>query len=117
MPRWMRRFMASEVLFDTSGFFALMDARDTAHSKAKQWLASQRTHLRPVTTEWVIGETCTLLVAGKRSHLVTRFLDSVEQSTALLTLNPDHDLLVRAKEFIRRQAGQGYAFVVCVSSC
>ena len=26
--------MANEVLFDTSGFFALMDARDPAHLKA-----------------------------------------------------------------------------------
>jgi len=33
--------MAGEVLFDTSGFFALIDARDPAHMKAKfLWIAS-----------------------------------------------------------------------------
>jgi uncharacterized protein len=109
--------MANEVLFDTSGFFALMDASDPAHMKARRWLGSQRSRARPVTTEWIIGETCTLLVARRRQHLIGRFLDSLEQSTALLVLNPDEGLLVCAKQFIRRQAEQGYSFVDCLSFC
>ena len=55
--------MASEVLFDTSGFFALMDERDPAHRKAAGWTQAQRQRVRPVSTEWIVGETCTLLVA------------------------------------------------------
>jgi predicted nucleic acid-binding protein len=47
--------MAGEVLFDTSGFFALMDERDPAHAKAIKWI---------------------------RAHLVARFLDYLEQSAA-----------------------------------
>ena len=109
--------MAGEVLLDTSGFFALMDTRDPAHPKARRWLVSQRGRARPVTTEWIVGETCTLLVARKRPHLVARFLDYLEQSAALLVLNPDEALLVSAKELIRRQAEQGYSFVDCLSFC
>ena len=109
--------MASEVLLDTSGFFALMDTRDPAHLKARHWLESQRGRPRPLTTEWIVGETCTLLVARKRPHLVGRFLDYLAQSTALLVLNPDEDLLVSAKQFIRRRAEQGYSFVDCLSFC
>ena len=109
--------MAGEVLFDTSGFFALMDTRDPAHLKARRWLGSQRGRTRPVTTEWIVGETCTLLVARKRPHLIARFLDYLEQSAALLVLNPDEALLVSAKELIRRQAEQGYSFVDCLSFC
>ncbi len=109
--------MAREVLLDTSGFFALMDARDPAHLKAQAWLSSQQGRTRPVTTEWIIGKTCTLLVARKHAHLVARFLDYLEQSTALLTINPDQDLLLAAKELIRRQAEQGYSFVDCLSFC
>jgi predicted nucleic acid-binding protein len=109
--------MASEVLFDTSGFFALMDARDPAHLKARRWLGSQGGRMRPVTTEWIVGETCTLLVARRSPHLVGRFLDYLEQSTALLVLNPDEGLLVSAKQLIRRQAEQGYSFVDCLSFC
>lgn len=109
--------MASEVLFDTSGFFALMDERDLAHKKAVRWIRAHRARLQPVTTEWIVGETCTLLVARKRSHLVVRFLDYLEQSTALLVINPDEVLLRSAKDFIRRQAEQGYSFVDCLSFC
>ena len=78
---------------------------------------SQRGRARPLTTEWIVGETCTLLVARKRPHLVARFLDYLEQSAALLVLNPDEALLVAAKEVIRRQAEQGYSFVDCLSFC
>jgi uncharacterized protein len=109
--------MVPEVLLDTSGFFALMDARDPAHLKASQWVGSQRDRVRPVTTEWIVGETCTLLVARKRPHLVGRFLDYLEQSTALLVLNPDESLVAAARRLIRRQAEQGYSFVDCLSFC
>jgi predicted nucleic acid-binding protein len=109
--------MASEVLFDTSGFFALLDAKDPAHPKAQKWVHTQQGRVRPVTTEWIVGETCTLLVARKRPHLVVRFLDYLEQSAVLLVINPDDQLLASAKELIRRQAEQGYSFVDCLSFC
>ena len=109
--------MADEVLFDTSGFFALMDERDPAHHKAKDWINGRRRRVRPVATEWIIGETCTLLVARKRPQLVGRFLDYLEKSVALLVINPDETLLASAKRLIRRQADQGYSFVDCLSFC
>ncbi|MEY2428625.1 MAG: uncharacterized protein QOJ40_1510 [Verrucomicrobiota bacterium] len=109
--------MAREVLFDTSGFFALMDERDPAHTKATKWIRAQQGRARPVSTEWIVGETCTLLAARNRPHLVTRFLDYLEQSAALLVINPDEIMLSSAKEFIRRQAEQGYSFVDCLSFC
>ncbi|HEY5915149.1 MAG TPA: PIN domain-containing protein [Verrucomicrobiae bacterium] len=109
--------MASEVWFDTSGFFAALDHRDAAHEKAITWLEDLRGRVRPVTSEWIVGETCTLLVARKRPHLVARFLDSLRQSAALLVINPDEIVLDGAKDLIRRQADQGYSFVDCLSFC
>jgi predicted nucleic acid-binding protein len=109
--------MAREVFFDTSGFFALMDERDAFHQKALRWIRLHRTKTRPVTTEWVIGETCTLLVARQRPHMVGKFLDYLNNSAALLTVNPEDALLASAKAMIRRQAEQGYSFVDCVSFC
>lgn len=70
-----------------------------------------------MSTEWVIGETCTLLVARKRSHLVARFLDYIDDSAALVLVNPDEMLLHAAKAMIRQQAEQGYSFVDCISFC
>lgn len=109
--------MASEVFFDTSGFFVLMDEREPSHEQAVAWLRSRRGKVRPVTTEWVVGETCTLFVARKRPHMVSRFLDYLDQSGALLLVNPDHTLLRSAKAMIRRRANQGYSFVDCLSFC
>ncbi len=109
--------MATEVFFDTSGFFALLNNQDPAHALAQEWIKSRRARVLAVTTEWVIGETCTLLVARKHPHLVSRFLDYVEQSTALLVLNPDSGLIVAARQLIRRRAEQGYSFVDCLSFC
>jgi len=109
--------MASDTLFDTSGFFALIDKRDPMHGKAVRWVEKQRKRIRPVSTEWVIGETCTLLVARKRSHLVARFLDYIDDSAALVLVNPDEILLHAAKAMIRQQAEQGYSFVDCISFC
>jgi predicted nucleic acid-binding protein len=70
-----------------------------------------------VSTKWIVGETCALLVARKRLHLVARFLDCLDRSTALLLVNPDDTLLNRAKARIRRQTEQGYSFVDCLSFC
>lgn len=113
----MRRSMARETLFDTSGFFALMDTRDPRHDKAVAWVEAQRRRIQPISTEWVVGETCTLLVARKRPHLVGRFLDYLDRSSALLLVNPDDTLLRCAKAMIRQQGAHGYSFVDCISFC
>ena len=108
--------MVNEIFFDTSGFFTIIDERGDLHQKAVEWLRSRRGKVRPVTTEWIVGETCTLLVARKRPHLVAKFLDYLDLSTALLLINPDDTLLRLAKAMIRRQA-EGYSFVDCLSFC
>lgn len=109
--------MVTETLFDTSGFFALINNQDPVHDKAVAWIERQPRRIRPVSTEWIVGETCTLLVARKRPHLVARFLNYVDSSAALLLVNPDDTLLRAAKAMIRQQAGQGYSFVDCISFC
>src|SRR6476620_7809147 len=103
MRRSTRRSMANDIFFDTSGFFALVDERDPVHDKAVAWIEAQRKKIRPVSTEWVVGETCTLLVARKRPHLVARFLDYVDRSAALVLVNPDPVLLESAKVLMCRQ--------------
>ena len=72
--------MFNEVVFDTSGFFMLMDERAALHPKTVEWLRSHRGPIRPVTTEWVVGETCTLLVDRKRPHLAAKFSNYLDSS-------------------------------------
>ena len=58
--------MAADVFWDTSGFFALLNADDPVHTAARELLREQeyKRH-RSVTSNWVVGETCTLLIARK----------------------------------------------------
>ena len=109
--------MAAEVFIDTSGFYAQWDRNDPAHERAKTWLKANRGKFIAVTTEWVIGETCTLLMAQGVSHLIGPFLDQLAASRALRSINPDGEILDETKRFLRRHADQGYSFVDCLSFC
>ncbi|MBV8216601.1 MAG: type II toxin-antitoxin system VapC family toxin [Verrucomicrobia bacterium] len=109
--------MANEVFFDTSGFLAVIDQLDRVHQDAVAWTRTRAGRMRPVTTEWIIGETCTLLITRKRHHVVPQFLDYIDRSSALLSINPDDTLLRAARLMMRRQADQGFSFVDCVSFC
>ena len=109
--------MAAEVFIDTSGFYAQWDRNDPAHERAKTWLKANRGKFIAVTTEWVIGETCTLLMARGVSHLIGPFLDQLAASKALRSINPDGEILDETKRFLRRHADQGYSFVDCLSFC
>ena len=109
--------MAAEVFIDTSGFYAQWDRNDPAHERAKTWLKASRGKFIAVTTEWVIGETCTLLMARGVPHLIRPFLDQLAASRALRSINPDGEILDETKRFLRRHADQGYSFVDCLSFC
>jgi len=108
--------MASEFFWDTSGFFALLNSDDPQHERARQWtahaLAQQR---RSITTEWIIGECCTLLTARRRVHLIPRFLDLTERSASLVVLMSDSSLFNESKGFLRKHLDQGFSFVDCTS--
>jgi uncharacterized protein len=109
--------MAVEVFIDTSGFYAQWDRNDLAHEQAKTWLQANRGKFVAVTTEWIIGETCTLLMARGVPRLIGPFLDQLAASRALRSINPDAETLIETKRFLRRHADQGYSFVDCLSFC
>jgi|SRR5208282_3410351 len=109
--------MAYEVFIDTSGFYAQWDRNDRAHEKVRAWLGQNQGKFIPVTTEWVIGETCTLLMARRAPHLIGTFLDQLAASRVLRSINPDAETLDQTKQFLRRYADQRYSFVDCLSFC
>ena len=56
--------MASETFVDTSGFYALLVEREEMHERAARILQqAQRRRAKFVTTDYVLDETATLLVA------------------------------------------------------
>ncbi|GDX10309.1 hypothetical protein LBMAG57_20810 [Verrucomicrobiota bacterium] len=101
--------MAGEVFWDTSGFFALLNTDDLQHTAAKA-LAEPA-----VTTDGIIGECCTLLIARKKPHLVPRFLDFTEQPGALRVVHLDELAIAETKAFLRRHLDHAYSFVDCSS--
>jgi len=108
--------MAGEFFVDTSGFFALLNSDDPMHTRAKEFMATAaRTRRRGSTTDWVVGECCTLLVARRKPHLVTTLLDITEGSAALAVSHLDRDFLQRTRGFLRRHLDHAYSFTDCAS--
>ena len=108
--------MPGDVFVDTSAFFALVVARDPRHARCSelvQELAQRRG--RAITSEAIIGETCTLLQARKQGHLIGDFLNCVEAARALTVLPADGELFQRTKAYLRRRYEHGFSFVDCSS--
>lgn len=105
-----------QFFWDTHGFYALLCSDDFAHDntiKLKQTLAAKKLH--SVTTDWIVGETCTLLVMRKHSELVNRYLSAIEQSRAIVVEHVDAELFDEAKQYMLKHLDQGYSFTDCTS--
>jgi predicted nucleic acid-binding protein len=108
--------MAREVFWDTSGLFALLDNKDSAHHRASELARAQRLVRKiSVTTDAVIGECCTLLTARRKSHLIPRLLDFSERSPLLKVVHLDEQLVAATKRFLRAHLDHTYSFVDCSS--
>lgn len=108
--------MAGELFWDTSGFFALLNRDDAWHDRARTLSREAAAARRGgITTEAIIGETCTLLMARRRAHLIPRFLDLIEQSRSLVTVPVDQALFARSKKYLRQHLDHAYSFVDCTS--
>jgi predicted nucleic acid-binding protein len=108
--------MASELFVDTSGFYALLVERDDMHERAARIL--QQGELRRakfVTTDYVLDETATLLVARGFGHLVEAFFQSTLHSAACAVEWTSSDVFARAAAFMAKHIDQGWSFTDCVS--
>lgn len=102
--------------WDTQGFFALLSSDDRSHEKAVEILrelADRRA--QGITTDWIIGETCTLLSARKKPHLISQFLASTSHSKALRVEHIDEHRFEEAKALLLKRLDRGYSFTDCTS--
>jgi predicted nucleic acid-binding protein len=108
--------MASETFVDTSGFYALFAERDEMHERAVRILR-QAEHRRAtfVTTDYVLDETATLLVARGFGHLVDTFFQSTLRSKACVVEWTNPEVFARAAAFMAKHIDQGWSFTDCVS--
>jgi hypothetical protein len=108
--------MARETFVDTSGFYALLVASDDGHAEAARLLASARERLaRFVTTDYVLDETVTLLVARGHRHLVQAFLQATLQASACRVEWTDPERFSRTAAFLQKHADHVWSFTDCLS--
>jgi predicted nucleic acid-binding protein len=107
---------AREVFLDTSGLYALVNARDAHHRTARRTVERLvRGGRRLVVTDYVVSETVTLARVRGSTQVALRVLDLIEQSAGIRVEWMDARRFDATKVFIRKHADHAYSFVDCSS--
>lgn len=107
---------AAEVLIDSAGFLALWDAADEYHDQAVRVQAELVRKLRGfMTTEYIVDETATLLLARHSHAAAADFLDAVERSDSLRLEWIGPERFYAAARLFRRHGDKEWSFTDCVS--
>ncbi|MEI8138692.1 MAG: PIN domain-containing protein [bacterium] len=110
--------MKTDIFVDTSGFYALLAAKDPQHVKAAALLKKAAgARVRFVTTDYVLDETATLLKARGLAHLLDLFFGDLTVSHACRTLWTDAADFARARDYFLQHKDKDYSFTDCVSFC
>lgn len=105
-----------EVFVDTSGYYALLVERDEAHAAAAAFVARMAAGRRRfVTTDYVLDEAVTLLVARGLSHLVGRLLNASLESRACTIEWSSAERFRQTAAFLERHLDHGWSFTDCMS--
>mgnify|MGYP000935802396 CR=1 FL=1 len=109
--------MTSDLTFiDTSGFYALLAAKDKWHQKAKQLMKAARSKRdKFITTDYVLDETATLLVARGIGHLANQLFDISEKSEALDICFIERETFNIARNQFLKNLDQGFSFTDCIA--
>lgn len=99
------------VFIDTAGWACLLDRREARHGEAARLMVECGQMRRPlVTTDYVVDETATLLIARRAGGLLGEFFELIERSAAL-TLTPVGPGRFReACGYLLKHRDQGYSF-------
>jgi len=99
------------VFIDTAGWACLLDRRQAKHGGAVRLMAECAQLRRPlVTTDYVVDETATLLVARRAGGVLGEFFELIGRSSAL-TLTPVGPGRFReACGYLLKHRDQGYSF-------
>ena len=108
--------MPREVFVDTSGFFALLDARDSHHEAAialqEKLIGAKRSF---ITSDYVIDETVTILLVRHSLAAASDFLHSIEQTSALRIEWVGQERFRAATTYFRSHSDKTWSFTDCVS--
>jgi len=104
------------VFVDTSGFYALLK-KDEAHHKSAVTLMKKAAATAQgfVTTDYILDETATLLVARGAAHLAVYLFELIESSRSIVVEFMDEDRFTQTKAFFFKHSDQGFSFSDCFS--
>jgi predicted nucleic acid-binding protein len=101
-----------ELFVDTGAWYALQVPDDAHHEAAAQSLtAIVARGLRLCTSNLVVGETYTLLIATHGHAAAWRFVDQVTRSPRVERVSLDSSIESEAWDILRRFADQPFSFV------
>lgn len=108
--------MARRLFVDSSGWYALIDRRDSWHALAVARVEEQvESGNRLLTTDYVIDESCTLAQARIGHAAALRLLDLLRQTEGVDWEWISSDRFAKAEAMFRKQRDQGYSFTDCTS--
>jgi uncharacterized protein len=110
--------MPEDFFVDTSGFYALLMRSDGGHGRMVSFLDSLREgKQRWITSDYVLDESATLLMARGYPHLAEAILNLPDNSQALDVEWMDADRFARTRGIFRKYLDQGMSFTDCFSFC
>ena len=99
------------VFIDTMGWYSLCDCRDAWHADAVSELGCLRdSNSGLVTSDYVVDETATLLLARGASNSLAAFFDMLENTRALSVAMVGPSRFKDACQFFLKHRDQGYSF-------
>jgi len=108
--------MKNTKFIDTSGFYALLVKRDSSHKKATDILknaAKEKTLF--ITTDYILDETATLLLARGLHHVLSELFDTVFRSSACNIEWMDQDRFIKTRTFFLKYIDKSWSFTDCFS--
>jgi uncharacterized protein len=116
MKKSIRSSTASRTFVDTSGFYAVLVKRDPMHVQANDFLSrASRSGGLLVTTDYILGETATLLRARGHGHLGDIFFQSVFASRACQIEWMDPERFAHTRQFFLKHDDTSWSFTDCFS--
>ena len=104
------------VFVDSSGWIALLNSRDSLHSRAKELYRDKlRGGSRLLTTTAVLLEVGNWLSPSPLRQLATDLLDRIERSNLVSVVFVDNDLYTRGWAIYRERPDKDWGITDCIS--
>jgi predicted nucleic acid-binding protein len=108
--------MAAEIFIDTSGFYALLVRADERHGRARDAMRkAAKRRQRFITTDYILDETSTLLMARRCPSVIPALFEAVSASKACRIVWMDAERFEKAKDLFIKNIGKAWSFTDCFS--